>query len=69
MRKFNFVFDKSKKAITLKKIICKRFRNFSANNSDAIVVGGGDGFMLKTIKKLYKFKKPFMELIVVLLVF
>ena len=59
MRKFNFVFDKSKKAISLKKIIFKQFKNSSAKNSDAIVVGGGDGFMLKTIKKLYKFKKPF----------
>ena len=59
MRKFNFVFDKSKKALSLKKIILKRFRNYSTKNSDAIVVGGGDGFMLKTIKNLYKFNKPF----------
>ena len=28
-------------------------------SSDVIVVCGGDGFMLKTIKKHYRFKKPF----------
>ena len=59
MKKFNFVFDKSKKALSLKKIIFKRYSNSAIKNSDAIIVGGGDGFMLKTIKRLYKFNKPF----------
>ena len=59
MKKFNFVFDKSKKALSLKKIIFKRYNNSSIKNSDAIIVGGGDGYMLKTIKRLYKFNKPF----------
>ena len=59
MKKINFVFDKSKKSQYLKKIFFKKYRNFSLNKSDLIVVGGGDGFMLKTIKNLYKFKKPF----------
>ena len=59
MSKFNFVFDKSKKANSLKKNIFKKYKNYPIKNSDVIVVGGGDGFMLKTIKKLYKFKKPF----------
>ena len=59
MKKINFVFDKSKKSQYLKKILLKKYRNFPLNKSDLIVVGGGDGFMLKTIKNLYKFKKPF----------
>ena len=59
MKKINFVFDKSKKSQYLKRIFLKKYRNFPLNKSDLIVVGGGDGFMLKTIKNLYKFKKPF----------
>ena len=59
MKKFNFVLDKSKKALSLKKIIFKIYNNYSIKNSDAIIVGGGDGYMLKTIKRLYKFNKPF----------
>ena len=59
MKKFSFVFDKSNKARYLKKIILKKYKNFSIKKSDVIVVAGGDGFMLKTIKKLYEYKKPF----------
>ena len=59
MKKISFVFDKSKKSQYLKRIFLKKYRNFPLNKSDLIVVGGGDGFMLKTIKNLYKFKKPF----------
>ena len=59
MKKISFVFDKSKKSQYLKRIFLKKYRNFPFNKSDFIVVGGGDGFMLKTIKNLYKFKKPF----------
>tara|TARA_Y100001958_G_C21216395_1_gene541809 strand:- start:1072 stop:1839 length:768 start_codon:yes stop_codon:yes gene_type:complete len=59
MKKFSFVFDNSKKARYLKKIILKKYKNFSIKKSDVIVVAGGDGFMLKTIKKLYEYNKPF----------
>ena len=59
MKKISFVFDKSRKSQYLKRIFLKKYRNFPLNKSDLIVVGGGDGFMLKTIKNLYKFKKPF----------
>ena len=59
MKKISFVFDKNKKAQYLKKIFLKKYRNLPLKKSDLIVVGGGDGFMLKTIKHLYKFKKPF----------
>ena len=59
MKKFNFIFDKSKKGNNLKKIILKKYKNYPIKNSKVIVVGGGDGFMLKTIKKLYRYNKPF----------
>ena len=35
------------------------FDDNKLNSSSVIIVIGGDGFMLKTLIKLYKFKKPF----------
>ena len=59
MSKFNFIFDNTNKAKKLKKKILKNYKNYSPKNAEAIVVSGGDGFMLKTMKKFNKFKKPF----------
>ena len=59
MKKFNFIFDKTKKAKTLKKVILRSYKNYSPKKAEVIIVSGGDGFMLKTIKKFNKFKKPF----------
>ena len=59
MSKFHFIFDKTKKAKTLKKVILRNYKNNSPKNAEVIIVSGGDGFMLKTIKKFNKFKKPF----------
>ena len=58
-KKFSIVFDKTKKSIKLKNILLKKITITSPMNSDLIVVLGGDGFMLKTIKKYYKFNKKF----------
>ena len=44
MIKIKIISDKNKKSI---------------KKSNVIIVLGGDGFMLQTLKKLYKFKKPF----------
>ena len=52
MKKLNFIFDNTKKAKTLKKKVLSNYKNFSIKKSEIIVIGGGDGFMLKTIKKL-----------------
>ena len=54
MKKLNFIFDKTKKAKALKKKILDNYKNYSIKKSEIIVIGGGDGFMLKTIKKFYK---------------
>ena len=59
MNKFHFVFDKNKKSQNFKKKLSKIFKNFSPLKSSCIVVFGGDGFMLKNLKKYYKFNKPF----------
>ena len=56
--KINFVFDKKNKSINIDKFISK-FQNYSPIKANVIVVLGGDGFMLQTLKKLYKFNKPF----------
>jgi NAD+ kinase len=57
--KFFFVFDKTLKSQKLKKIILKKYKNFSLKKANIIIVCGGDGFMLNTIKKYFKFNKPF----------
>ena len=59
MKKLCFIFDNTKKAKTLKKKVLRNYKNYSIKKSEIIVIGGGDGFMLKTIKKFYKFNKPF----------
>jgi|TARA_B110001452_G_scaffold194087_1_gene164071 NAD+ kinase len=59
MIKFHFTFDKTKKSQSLKKKILKKYTNCSPKISDVIVVAGGDGFMLHSLKKYVKFKKPF----------
>ena len=59
MSKFHFVFDTTKKSRKLKKTILKKNKSFSIKKSDAIIVAGGDGFMLRTMKKYYKLNKPF----------
>ena len=59
MKKLHFVFDKNIKAQKLKKILLKTFKNYPPSKSSTIVVAGGDGFMLNTLKKYFKLKKPF----------
>ena len=59
MTKYNFIFDNTKKAKTLKKIVLKKYKNYPLKKSEVIIVAGGDGFMLKTLKKFYKLDKLF----------
>ena len=58
-KKIHFVFDKKNGPISKKLKLFKKFKKYSPYNSDVIVVLGGDGFMLETLKKLRKFNKPF----------
>ena len=51
--------DKTKNALKIKSFIEKKIQSISLTKSKLIVVIGGDGFMLHTLKKFYKLKKPF----------
>ena len=59
MKNFFFTFDKTKKAKILRKKFLKKYNQTSLKKADVIIVGGGDGFMLNTLKKFVKYKKPF----------
>ncbi len=59
MIKFHFEFDKTKKSQSLKKILLRKYKNYSPIKSECIVVAGGDGFMLHTLKKYFKLNKKF----------
>ena len=58
-KKLHFVFDKTNKANQRKKKLLRKFKSYAPHEADTIVVLGGDGFMLQTLKKLGKFNKPF----------
>ena len=58
-KKFHFVFDKTNK-INKKKIkFLKKYKNYAPHKADTIIVLGGDGFMLRILKKLGKLNKKF----------
>ena len=59
IKKIHFVIDKTDKAAKAKKNIFKKYKNYPPNKSNVVVVIGGDGFMLQTLKKYQKYKKPF----------
>tara|TARA_Y100000590_G_scaffold197747_1_gene224596 strand:+ start:909 stop:1679 length:771 start_codon:yes stop_codon:yes gene_type:complete len=59
MNKYHFIFDKTKKNKKIVKIFLKKYKNYSPKSSSVIIVLGGDGFMLKTLKKYQKYQKPF----------
>ncbi len=59
MKKYHFVFDNTQKNKRLKKILLKKYKNSLPSSSYAIIVLGGDGFMLHALKKYQKFNKPF----------
>ena len=57
--KIYLVSDKTKISLKIKSQLIKKIEIVSLKKSNTIIVLGGDGFMLQTLKKLYKFKKPF----------
>lgn len=57
--KICLVFDKTKSSLKIKSLIKKKIETTNIKKCNIIIVLGGDGFMLQTLKKLYKFKKPF----------
>jgi len=59
MKKYHFTFDNINKNKNLKKFLLKKYKNYSPKKCKVIVVLGGDGFMLQTLKKYQKYGKPF----------
>jgi len=57
--KVHIIFDNTKKSIQIKKSILKLVEEVSVKNCKLIVVIGGDGFMLSTLKKFSKIKQKF----------
>jgi NAD+ kinase len=57
--KVYLVFDKTKSSLEIKSFLIKKIRTTSLKMANVIIVLGGDGFMLQTLKKYYKFNKPF----------
>ena len=52
-------FDKNKKSLKIKSFLSQKMKLYSLVKSNLIIVIGGDGFMLATLKKNYKLKKSF----------
>ena len=55
----HLVFDKTKTSLKIKSSLVKKVQTTTLKKSNIIIVLGGDGFMLQTLKRLHKFKKPF----------
>jgi NAD+ kinase len=56
---FHLIFDKTKSSLKIRSFLLKKIETVSLKKSNIIIVLGGDGFMLQTLKKFYKFEKPF----------
>jgi len=59
MKKYHFIFDNLEKNKSFKKKFLKKYKNYPPHKSDLIIVFGGDGFMLHTLKKYQKYNIPF----------
>jgi len=51
MSKIQIIADKNKKSLTIKKLLSKKINLFHYKKADLVIVIGGDGFMLQTLKK------------------
>ena len=51
MYKPKIISDKNKKSLKIKKILTNKFKSNPIKKSNIIIVVGGDGFMLQTLKK------------------
>ena len=53
------ISDKNSRSFKIKNAVLKKINTHSLSKSNLIIVIGGDGFMLKVLKKFYKYRKPF----------
>ena len=59
MNKIQIIFDKNKKSIKIKKQLINKIKSYQPKISNLVIVIGGDGFMLSTLKKNKNSKKNF----------
>ena len=50
-KNIQIISDKNQKSLRIKSILLKKLRYFSSNKLNIIIVIGGDGFMLQTLKR------------------
>ena len=53
------IFDKNLKSIKIKNDLFKKLKSFQSSSKNLVIVIGGDGFMLQTLKRYRKLKKIF----------
>jgi|TARA_B100001057_G_C22586399_1_gene847231 NAD+ kinase len=59
MNKIQIINDKNKKSLTIKKQLINKIKLYQSRISNLVIVIGGDGFMLSTLKKNKNSKKFF----------
>ena len=59
MTKLQIISDKNKKSLKIKNLLIKKINIDQFKQNNLIIVIGGDGFMLETLKKNKKSKKKF----------
>ena len=59
IKNFYIESDKNKKSLKIKSLLKRKIKPVSILKAKAIIVIGGDGFMLHALKKLYKYRRPF----------
>ena len=59
MNKTQIISDKNKKSTSIKNLLIKLINNHNFNKPNLVIVIGGDGFMLETLKKNKNSKKKF----------
>ena len=59
MIKPHILFDNTQLSKKIKNFLDHKIQNISLNKCNLIIVVGGDGFMLSSLKKYNKYKKPF----------
>ena len=59
MSRIQIISDKNIKSLRIKSLLKKEFYKSEVKRVNTIIVVGGDGFMLQTLKKNKKLKKSF----------
>jgi NAD+ kinase len=59
MSKLQIISDKNKKSLKIKKLLIKKLDSHKFNRNNLVIVIGGDGFMLETLKNNRNLKKQF----------